>query len=219
MDKKPTIVTSVALSILLFAASAHAEDPLGLAVAPKTGTLGAGGEVTARLASNFNARAGVNAFGLSFAGTQDDIAYNVGLNFLSFSALLDWYLFNNSFRISGGILVNESEFRLTARSATSYEIGGTVYTPAQVGTLSGTVSFDDVAPYVGIGWGNPFTGNRRLGFACDIGVAYTGSPHVALAATGAVASVDLRAEERNFENEIEEYKFYPVFALSLYYRF
>jgi hypothetical protein len=218
MEKKLTILTSLVLSIVLLAAPVHAQNRPGLAVAAKTGTLGIGGEVTARLAPNINARAGVNAFNLSFDGTQDDIAYNFGVDFLSFSALLDWYVFNNAFRISGGVIVNQNEFGATAKPAGSYTIGDTTYPADSIGPLSGAITFDDVAPYVGIGWGNPFRRDKRMGLCCDIGVAYTGSPHVALSATG-VAAADLRKEEQNFENEIEDYKFYPIIALWLYFRF
>lgn len=224
MEKKLTILTSCVLSMLLVPVPAHAGDSPGLAIAAKTGTLGVGGEVTARLAPNVNARAGVNTFNLSFDATEDDIAYNFGVDFLSFSALLDWYIFNNSFRISGGVIVNQNELGATARPAGSYTIGGMTYTPAEVGTLSGAITFDDVAPYVGIGWGNPFSRKKRMGLCCDIGVAYTGSPHVALAATGLLKDdpgfqTELENERRSFENEIKDYQFYPVLALWLYFRF
>lgn len=81
-----------------------------------------------------------------------------------------------------------------------------------------------MAPYVGIGWGNAFGRSRRWGFVTDLGVAFTGSPDVALSATGTLASdpgfrADLAREEADLEDDLEDFKIYPVFSANLYFRF
>ena len=95
---------------------------------------------------------------------------------------------------------------LSASGTGVQEIGGVEYPWSGIDTLSGGVEIDNIAPYVGIGWGNPLTGDKRWGFTCDFGVAFAGSPDVALSATGAVASdpvfhANQERERRDIEDE------------------
>jgi len=43
----------------------------------------------------------------------------------------------------------------------------------EVTSLGGTASFRGAAPYLGIGWGSPAFGKKRLGFTLDVGVTWT----------------------------------------------
>jgi hypothetical protein len=209
---------------LLFSFAVGCADSGGLAVSGKVGTLGLGGDLTAGITSNVNARVGINAGSLSFQGSPQDVEYDVDLDFLSFPALVDWHVFDDSFRISAGVLINQNEIGLLAMPTSSVDIGGIEYTPAEIGTLSGGVDFDPVAPYIGIGWGNALDPDRKWGFTCDFGVAYTSSPNVALTASGTAASdptfQDALAREVNdIEDKLSNFKFYPVISVGLFYRF
>ena len=100
----------------------------------------------------------------------------------------------------------------------TYSIGNRNYTGAEVGTLTGKVDFKSTAPYVGIGWGNATSG--RFGIAFDLGIVFQGSPQVALSASGIVASdptfiQELNRENQELENDISEFKYYPVISLGL----
>jgi len=224
MRMKLNVILLLILSILL-SGGAGCTDSGRFAASGKASTLGLGGEFTTAVASNINARVGFNKLDLDFDDKEiDDIEYDLGLDFRSFSALLDWYVFNDSFRISGGIISMDHEFDLDGRPTANEQIGDTSYTPAEIGTLSGSVEVDDVAPYVGIGWGNPLTHNERWGFTCDFGVAFTNSPDVALSANGSLASnpafqADMAKERDEMEDDLDSFKFYPVIAVSFFYRF
>ncbi len=223
MGKKLNAILLLILSVLLSSGMGCA-DSGGLAISGKVGTLGLGGELTTGITSNINTRVGINALDLDFEAEPDNIEYDVGLDLYSFSALLDWHVFNDSFRVSGGLLVNKNELDVYARPTTPQEIGGTSYTPAEMGTLSGDVDFKDIAPYVGIGWGNALDRSQRWGFTCDFGVAYTRSPHVSLSANGLLASdpafqAALAREKDDIEDELKAFKFYPVISLGFFYRF
>lgn len=218
MRKKLNAILLLILLVLL-SCGAGCTDSGRFAVSGKTSTLGLGGEFTTAVTSNINARIGINALDLDFERELDDIEYDIGLDFSSFSALLDWHIFDSPFRISGGVLSMNHKLDLSASGTGVQEIGGITYDWSEIGTLSGGVEIDNVAPYVGIGWGNPLTGNKRWGFTCDFGVAFAGSPDVALSATGMVASADLERERRDIEDELEDFKFYPVISISFFYRF
>lgn len=220
MRKKLNAILLLILLVLL-SCGAGCTDSGRFAVSGKTSTLGLGGEFTTAVTSNINARIGINTLDLDLEGELDDIEYDIGLDFSSFSALLDWHIFDSPFRISGGVLSMNHKLDLSASGTGVQEIGGVEYDwESEIGTLSGSVEIDNVAPYVGIGWGNPLTGNKRWGFTCDFGVAFAGSPAVALSATGPVgASADLERERRDIEDELEDFKFYPVISISFFYRF
>jgi len=207
------------LSILL-SCGAGCTDTGRYAVSAKTSTLGLGGEFTTAIRSNINVRGGINALDIDFDDQEiEDVEFDVGIDLSSYSVLLDWYAFDGSFRISGGIISMDNEVDLEARPTENIEIGDKEYTPAEVGYLYGSIESDEVAPYVGIGWGNPLTHHRRWGFTCDFGVAFTDSPDVTLAATGSVPAEELEKERKDIEDFFDEFKLYPVIAVSFFYRF
>ncbi len=221
-EKSCTGLLLVALALLCFGVGCA--DSGGLAIMGKGGTLGLGGELATRIASDINARVGLNTFDYDFDKEFDNVEYDVGLDFSSFSALVDWHVFGGSFRITAGLLSLDHELDLDATPTVSQEIGGIIYTPTEIGTLSGNVEIDGVAPYIGIGWGNPLDHNRRWGFYCDLGVAFTDSPDVSLSASGTRASdptfqASLSKERDQIEDDLAPFELYPVLSLGLYFRF
>ena len=113
---------------------------------------------------------------------------------------------------------------MKARPTASQEIGGEIYEASEIGTLKGSINVDGIAPYLGIGWGNPFAGERRWGFTFDLGAAFTSSPDVKLKANGTLATnsiflENLEKERQDIEDDIDFIKIYPVISLGLYYRF
>jgi hypothetical protein len=216
------ITAIIIASTLILSCPSRADSPL--AISAKCGTLGLGGEAHLQITPSINARLGANAFSIDLDGTESDIEYDFGLDLLSYSALLDWHVFDGSFRITAGLILNDSDVDLTAKSATSLTIGDETYTIDEITTLSGQMTFNDIAPYIGIGWGSAFDNERRWGIITDFGVAFIGSPKVALSATGPLSNneaflTELERERAQFEEDVKDYKFYPVLSLSLFYRF
>jgi len=223
MEKKLNAISLLVSSILLCYASGCA-DSGGLAIAGKASTLGLGGELTTGITSNVNARVAVNALDTDFDDEFDDIEYESKVDFSSVSALVDWHIFSDSFRISGGVISMDHRISIDATPTGSEEIGGVTYTAAEIGTLSGDIEVDDLAPYVGIGLGDPISSGRRWGFYCDLGVAFTNAPDVDLSANGTKAAdstfqADLARERKDIEDDVDIFRFYPVLSLGLYYRF
>ena len=220
MGEKSNAILLLIVSVLL-SCGAGCADSGGLAISGKAGTLGLGGELTTGITSNVNARVGLNTLDFDYDDEFDDVEYDIGLDFSSFSALVDWYLFDSSFRISGGFISMDHTLDLDATPSENVEIGDNEYTPADIGTLSGDVEIDGLAPYVGIGWGDPMDRNKRWGLYCDFGVAFTDSPDVKLSATGTAAGLaaDLAKEREEIEDDLEPFKFYPVLSLGIFFRF
>jgi len=223
MRKKLNAILLLILSILL-SCGAGCTDTGRYAVSAKTSTLGLGGEFTTAVTSNINARVGINALDVDFDDVEiEDVEFDLGVDLSSYSALVDWHVFDGSFRISGGIISIDNDIDLEARPTENIEIGDVYFTPAEAGTLYGSIENDEVAPYVGIGWGNPLTHHRRWGFTCDFGVAFTSSPDVTLAARGGTKPPGFDAELAKLKGDIEDFfdkfELYPVIAVSFFYRF
>ncbi len=213
-----------ALTTVLLAALPLSADPGRLAIAGRAGTLGLGGDVMINILPDLNLRLGVGALDLDYDDEFSDVDYDFELDLLTFPVTLDWYPFDDKFYVSAGVVFNETDVTLDASYSGTVDIGGTTYTAAEVGVLSGGLGFENVAPYIGIGWGNAFGRSRRWGFLADLGVAFTGSPDVALSATGTLAAdptfrANLERERADIEEDLEDFKIYPVLSMNLYFRF
>ncbi len=119
--------------------------------------------------------------------------------------------------------MNQNRFHLTGTpDAGTYTINGTSYTASQVGTFSGNATFGGVAPYVGLGWGDPMDGGR-LTLMMNAGAIYEGAANVSLAATGAAASPQLASSlqqaRQSLDSRISGYQWWPVMGIGLMYRF
>lgn len=192
----------------------------------KIGTLGLGAEYVTDINDRTNLKFGVNGFNYNYDSSEGGVDYDLDLKLFSVSALVDYHPSAGSFRITGGLLFNGNKIEATGKptGAATYTIGSTVYTSAQVGTLTGNIDFDSVAPYIGIGFGNAITADGNTSFNFDLGVVFQGSPDVTLAATGALATnaafmADLKKEQLDLQNDIDNFELYPVVSLGFSYRF
>lgn len=188
------------------------------------GTLGFGAELNYTITPYFTARVDLNRYNYTYTGTKEQVDYNFDLRLKSYSGMLDWHPFAGVFRVTAGVFSNKNEIDAVAVPQGSYTINGHTYTAAQVATLYGTISFDPTVPYFGFGWTSNGSTETGLGVSLDLGVLFQGSPKVQLHATGAgthnaTFQSDLAVEQGKVQNDVNNYKTYPVIALGLSYRF
>jgi len=194
-------------------------------VGVKASTLGVGIEYERLLGENFGLRLGVNYFQLDGDFDVDLITYDASVDLQTASALVDWYPFAGIFRLTGGIMYNGNEADIASAPGIPVKIGDHVYTTEMLGTLRGTVTFNTLAPYAGIGWSSARQASAGFSVALDVGVLFQGSPDVEdFQATGPLAGIPgiqdvLDKEAARIEDELEPYEFYPVVDLTLTYRF
>jgi glycerate kinase len=110
----------------------------------------------------------------------------------------------------------------------TYTINGTTYSSTDVGSLQGDMSFNKVAPYIGIGWGNPAARDKGWGMTSDIGVLFQGTPKTSLVATcgAAIAGTatctqlqsDTAAENTKLQNDLRNFKWWPVVSVGISYQ-
>jgi hypothetical protein len=188
------------------------------------GTLGVGPQITYRPGPNFGARASATFLTLSRDTDVDDIEYGGDADVRSYGAMFDWYPTGAGLRISLGGRFNDTEVDLIATPTTGVTVGDTTYTPQQLGTLRGTVAFDnEFAPALTIGYGGKV--GQGFTFGAEVGVMWSGSARIEnLRATGPLAATpqlqaDIDTEEQSIEADLDDYDLWPILQLEFQYRF
>lgn len=207
---------TIATLALCLPLAAEAE---GTALGVKVGTLGYGLELDRSLSEKTTFRFGLNGYDKKYSETDSGIDYNYKLQWRSAAFLFDWHPWAGTFHTSYGLLYNGNKIKATAKGGSgTVTIGDTTYA---AGTdLTGEISFNKAAPYLGLGWGNPVAPNKRFGFTTDLGVVYQGSPKVKLKSNSSLVSQsDLDTEARQLEQDLKDYKYYPLIAFAFSYQF
>ncbi len=211
---------AVLLLGLMTAGSATAGDNLWLGL--KAGTLGLGVEATWRPIPWFDLRGGFNSYDYDDDRARAGIGYDSTLQLETYYATANFLFPVSPMRISVGAFSNGNEFQTVSMTQASFDVGNGTFTPADVGSLQSTISFDDVAPYLGVGFDFSIVG--KVGLSLDLGVLWQGEPIVTLTSDGLLAAVpsfmaELEAERQQLESEYEDYKAYPVVSLGINFNF
>ena len=205
---------------------AHAE----IGIYAKGGTLGVGGGVGYGISDVLTARVGYTTLNINRDINTTDVDYKGKFKLGGAEALLDWHPFAGTFRVTGGLVFNRNKIDVDAKLDQSVTISGQSYQASDLGSLSGTVKFKTTVPYLGIGWGNVVGKDGNFHFIADIGVEFQGSPDVKLSggcsATTALTptqcdqlQANIQAEEKDLNNKVSDYKWWPVLNVGVAYRF
>lgn len=191
------------------------------------GTLGVGPEIGVRLNERFGLRANATFLDSDLAeidADSDDIGFDGNLRLRSGGAMVDVYPLGGGFRLSGGVRRNGTKATLRATPTTNVTIGTRTVTPEEVGRLSADYRVRDWAPALTLGYAGELAPRLEVGF--EAGVLFHGAPRIrSLRSEGGTLSgdpgfaADLERERMLIENDIDDYKFYPVVQASLAYRF
>ena len=215
--------TLIAIAALMLVPSVASAGDFGLG-----GSIGTtGGSVEAKVAGSGNLmlRGSFNYLEFDRDDTYDDIDYDGEVDMKTFAGFVDLAPFSNGFVISGGAYLGDKTLDLLATPTTPVEIGDETFTPEEIGTLTGQAELANFAPYLGIGYDGFFNPRRDWSFNARAGVMFTGSPDVELISADGTLSSDarvqdaLRDEIANIEDDVDEYKYYPVVTIGLTRRF
>jgi len=201
-------------------AAAHAENQ---AVAAKAGFLGLGVEYGYTLNERIAVRGGINGANYGFDAVESNIAYDFDLIWDSVSLAVDFHPTKGPFRLTGGVLLNDNGLEAESRLAGSVEVGGTTYTPSEVGTLRAAIGFRSTAPFIGLGW-DWSRSARKFGVSFDLGVVSQGAPRLSLVADGALVSDpsfqdDLEAERLELQDALDGLDLFPYATLGFVFKF
>ena len=217
--KKFAATAALAL-LVLGAGTAHADLNLGVGV--KAGTLGLGIEGRWSPLPYMDVRVGGNAYEYDETGSQAGVNYDAVLNLDNFYATANLRFPLSPFRVTAGAYSNGNELELVSADNATFFIGDDEYSAAGVGTLRSVTSFSSTSPYLGVGYDFSLFG--KLGLNLDFGVLWQGEPEVTLTATGPLANdstfmAELEKERAQLEDEMSDYKAWPVVSLGFFYNF
>ncbi|AUW59515.1 hypothetical protein C1T17_16960 [Sphingobium sp. SCG-1] len=216
---RPPLLLLGTLFIATTATPALAKDEARVTVAVTGGSLGVGPEVAYRATKKIGLRGNATFLSFSQSFGSNDLDYDGKVKLRSGGVMVDIYPFDGGFRISAGGRSNGNKGRVVATPNGPVTINGTIYTPAQVGTLSGKAGPKNFAPMLTVGYGGGI--RPGLAFGVDAGAMFQGTVrlHDFTASNAMIRPQDIEAERRDLQDDIDGYKVYPVLQFSLGYRF
>ena len=195
----------------------YAGDRVGIGV--KAGSLGLGVDITGRINDWFNVRGTFNSGSVTHSLNASGVDYDGDVALGASGILLDFFPMKGNFRLTAGYLKNRTGVDLSGTPTSDTQIGDTTYTPAEIGTIHGDLDYKDKVPYFGVGFGSAARGPGRIRFLMDIGVLSQGSGNVTLTtSSGLVSPADLKKEEQNVEDDIRNFKLFPVIEFGISFR-
>lgn len=220
--KFKTMKTTLATFALFASGSAAADFGVGV----KAGTLGIGLEGRwDPPVPWFDLRIGLNQYDF-----EDDGGF-AGINYDATLALDNYYLTGNlkfplsPFRLTIGAYSNGNEMQMTSLDSL-VNVGGTGFDTGSIGSLTSTTVFDSTAPYAGVGFDFEIFG--KAGLNLDFGVLWQGDPSVELSASNwqnlsaaeqALLGPALALEQDELEDDMSDFKAWPVVSLAFVYNF
>ncbi|NGP88891.1 hypothetical protein [Fodinibius halophilus] len=214
---KILLTTGVFIAVLVMTGVSQPQFSVGV----KAGTMGVGGEITTSINKNFNARLSGMFFSYTHSGvyTDDnpDIKHESDLNTTSVGGIVDYFPFQNSVKLSGGLFYHSFTVTGDATPNESYTLDGKTFQPEELGTLSANLDYKSkIVPYAGIGIGNPLAKGSKLKFNVEIGTVYTNSPQVTIQGKGMIAPT--AQQDQRFQDGLKDFKFHPVLNIGLSYK-
>lgn len=195
----------------------------GAALTLKAGTLGGGVDLTFTVGPHLATRLGAQAFSTTRELHEQDLRYTADIQLQTLSLIADWHPAATGFRLSAGAFANDNRVPLEATGRQT--LNGREYDLTELGSITGEITFDSVAPYAGFGWG---TAARDDGWsvALDVGVMFHGEPELTLEVRANDPDEvppqfyeDLENERAATEEELSRYEYYPVVMLGVGYSF
>lgn len=200
------------------------------AIEAHAGLQGIGLGIVAKISDRANFRLGGNFLNTRVTITESDVEYKARQEWRNAPLLIDFFpSAGGSFRLTGGVLFNGNKFSVESRpnSFGFLDLNDRTYSSTQVPSVTGTVKFNSVAPYLGVGWGNPVAEGRNWGFLVDLGLTYQGRAKASLTAQcGAVSAAlcaqiiaDANAEAEALQRELKDYRWVPFVQIAVTKRF
>ncbi len=230
------IAATIAGLGLLATTSVQAYD---FGVGVKAGTVGYGADISVALTQTINARLSLTSINIDDLNESITIGDSVNegtvdttmkLDFGANALLFDWYVFDGTFHVTGGMMKNNGKVSFSGILQDSVTINGQDFDASDIdGAISGSVSLgDSYQPYLGIGWGRKASNDPGLSLSVEVGVALL-DPKANLSATvnstgtNTLSQSELDARindaEKDINSELSVFEAWPVLSIGLNYAF
>jgi hypothetical protein len=180
--------------------------------------LGIGLEASWKPLPYMDIRIGTSSYDYDNDGRYGSINYDAVFALDQYYATANFHFPISPMRITAGVYSNGNEFLLVNDQL--QDIGG--YPGDLIGTITSETTFSGTAPYLGIGF--DFTLAGKVGLNFDLGVLWQGEPDVTLEISGDINDLPgfedvLDAERQALEDDMSDFKAWPVISLGFVYKF
>lgn len=232
------LVVVLALAFAPSMAQAHSGNTPGtFDFGVSASSLGAGGEIRYVITPWLAVRGNANGIGFVEATEIKGTLYDFDVKFGSVGLVVDIHPFAPGFRFSIGARYgfNEIELKTRPKECPSHDqcsvldvvLGGDVTADVVQGSVftygEGSVRFNKLVPYAGIGYEGALYEPWGLRIGIDLGLAYQGKPKISYTPKGEAALLmdeeDIDERIRDIENQVKFLRFFPVVGLTLSRRF
>ncbi len=218
----------LASSLFITPVSALAYD---IGVGLKTGTAGTGMDISMTITQKLNIRLSLTSTDYDFdgesfeigddGGNKGTVTADINMSFGSTALLLDWYIFDGTFHLTGGFLKNDGAVDITGTISGDVDLNGNTYTDGQISNFGGSISAgESYEPYLGIGWGRKAAVEKGISLSVELGVVLM-DPKASLTATSSVHDIDadIKTAESDINSDLTGLEMFPILSVGLNYAF
>lgn len=181
-----------------------------------------------------HARVGLNYLQrYKFSRTTKQVTYDFTASLLTYDALLDWYPTGSGFRLTAGVIRNNNlvDATGTPNRIETFTFENGRFSTTAIGKLSGRIDFQPTAPYLGIGWQGHHPNFPNWQLSTDLGVMYQGASRTKLGISGCtlpgmacdllvnLLAPSIAAEEVRLNQQLKDYRYFPIFRIAIGYQF
>ena len=200
------------------------EKPFSMGI--NIGSLGLGVNLSLPVNKDVSIRANINKFTYSLNKKYRKVDFAGDLSLLNAGLLVDYFPTNKFFRLTAGAYLNKNKVSGSSKftKSVTVKIYNIKRTFTDNVTINTEVKFNNISPYVGIGFGNNIQ-KKGWNTTLDVGMMYQGLPKITF---DTIAKYDLTKEKlkKDIEKEkvrlrkfADKYKLYPVIAVGISYSF
>lgn len=220
-----SILTLAAAAAALTLPGAAMAQSSPLAIGGNVGTPGVGVSAQVLAADGLVIRGDLDWMKWGYDRDYSGVDYDGTFRSLTGGLFADWHPGGGALFVSGGAYIGKRKLDLDASPLNGVDIGGQVYSPAQIGRIEGEAKLSKVQPFAGLGFDNTWVGDRTWGARALVGVAFSKKPSVNLTASGGTLSNEagflsrLQTEENNIREDAKNVRYFPVLQFGITRRF
>lgn len=143
-------------------------------------------------------------------------AYNGHLTLSNILVTGEFHPLNRSFFLAAGGLINSNKITASTTGST-ITVGGTTYAAPAGSSINAAVTWNNLNPYIGIGFGPA----RGSGFGVDLGAAFQGKGKAVVTNNGVpnVTAADIVNAQNQIQNTLNGFSTYPVVGVRYSFGF
>ncbi len=155
----------------------------------------------------------------NFSFEESNISYLADLSYKTGGIfLIGEYYYTKHLYFSAGAATNSLNPRVEGKALNGIEYGDIIIPASKVGEFKFNLEPSvNISPYAGIGFRKFFGRSKRVTYNFETGLYYLGSPEVNIEATGLLAPTadPAHGKKELLEDQLEQYKWYPVVKMNL----